>query len=348
MSTDTTTEKLGRLDLYGDLRATLLPLCRLSYGEIWEDSERGHRVGVIDGTKKEDVLRLIDGQTSSCLICDPPYNVGVGKAKTDSLFKISPETYIAFSRKWIENILLCTKDSAHFYIWTGLDVNDNFQPLPELLLLLREFTQLRPRNFITLRNQRGYGTQRNWMWVRQELLHYIKGDPAFNVCYTDIPKVLKGYYKVVGGKRTENLERSKANTIRPGNVWIDIQQVFYRMEENVAGCYAQKPLEAIERIMLSSSVECDAVIDLFAHSGTTLIAGERNRRRVFTADIDPVFAEITIRRLENLRSTGKTGWQWRNPFPEIGNPDDDEKTADNENGADGKKPMFRQQDLFQP
>ena len=116
---------------------------------------------------------------------------------------------------------------------------------------------------------------------------------------------------------TENLERSRSNTIRPGNVWFDIQQVFYRREENVSGCYAQKPLKAIERIMASGSAEGELVVDFFAHSGTTLIAGERLGRRVYTFDIDPIFAEITIRRLENHRKTGKTGWQWHNPFPEI-------------------------------
>jgi site-specific DNA-methyltransferase (adenine-specific) len=58
-------------------------------------------------------------------------------------------------------------------------------------------------------------------------------------------------------------------------------------------------------------------VDFFAHSGTTLIAGERLGRRVYTFDVDPIFAEITIRRLEHFRATGKAGWQWENPFPEI-------------------------------
>ena len=206
---------------------------------------------------------------------------------------------------------------AHLYIWTGADVRDGFQPLPDLMILLRAMKTLTPRNLVTLRNQRGYGTQKNWMWVRQELLHYAKGNPKFRVIYTDIPKVLKGYYKTVGGKRTENLERSRSDTIRPGNVWIDVQQVFYRMEENVPGCYAQKPLKAIERIIETSSRKGETVADFFAHSGTTLVAGERTGRRVVTFDNDPVFAEITIRRLERFRKTGKTGWQWHNPFPEI-------------------------------
>ena len=89
------------------------------------------------------------------------------------------------------------------------------------------------------------------------------------------------------------------------------------MEENVPGCYAQKPLKAIERIIESATNEGDLVIDFFSHSGTTLMAGELLNRKVYTLEIDPIFAELTIRRLENYRSTGKTGWQWKNPFPEL-------------------------------
>jgi len=76
-------------------------------------------------------------------------------------------------------------------------------------------------------------------------------------------------------------------------------------------------LKAIERVVLTSSEEGDLILDFFTHSGTTLIAGERLNRRVFTFDIDPIFAEITIRRLELYRQTGRIGWQWRNPFAEI-------------------------------
>ena len=167
-----------------------------------------------------------------------------------------------------------------------------------------------------MRNQRGYGTQKNWMSVRQEMLFYVKGNPKFNVeaGYTDIPKILKGYYKTVNGKETENIERGKSEFIRAGNVWVDVQQIFYRMEENVNGCYAQKPLKAIERIINASSNKGELVIDFFSHAGTTLIAAENLNRRCFTTDIDPLFCEITIRRLERYRETGKTGWQNSNPF----------------------------------
>jgi len=314
-----TTERLSRLDLHSELRHKILPLCRLHYGQIWEDPVNGHKVGVLDAKKLEDVKKIVGHEKIKLVLNDPPYNVEVGNVNTTNLFKLRLEEYLEFSEMWAQNALAVMAEDAHFYVWIGADYKDNFQPLPDFIILMRKFRELKPKNIITLRNQRGYGTQKNWMWVRQELLYYVKGNPDFNVEaeYTDIPKILRGYYKEVNGIVTENLERSKSKYIRAGNVWVDIQQVFYRMEENVPGCYAQKPLKAIERIILSASREKELVADFFAHSGTTLIAGEKLRRKVYTFDIDPIFAEITIRRLERFRKTGLTGWQWENPFPEI-------------------------------
>lgn len=296
-----------------------MPFCRLKKGEIWEDPEGRHRIGALDATDKGEIQRLFAGDKAALFIHDPPYNVRVGGRNTRALSKDALDNYLSFTSSWVENALEGADDSAHFYLWMGADWREGFQPLPDVMVLLRSFEALKSRNFITLRNQRGYGTAKNWMWVRQELLHYTVGNPEFQVVYTGIPKILKGYYKTVGGERTENLERSLSDCIRPGNVWVDIQQVFYRREENVPGCYAQKPLNAIERLVETSSRKGELVADFFAHSGTTLIAAERLGRRSVTLDLDPLYAEIAIRRLERFRATGKTGWQFQNPFPELEN-----------------------------
>ena len=308
---------IPRLDLPSRFREQALKLCRLKNGEVWQDPEKGHQVGLCDATNPDAMASLFGDTRPALFINDPPYNITVGGASSGALSQSPLENYKTFTREWLKNALLSAADDAFFYLWLGADQERQFQPLPDLMLLLREFSELKSRSLITMRNQRGYGTQNNWMFVRQELLCYVKGNPNFKVVYTDIPKVLKGYYKKIGNRKTENLERSKSDTIRPGNVWIDIQQVFYRMEENVPGAYAQKPLKAIDRIIASSSEPSGCVADLFAHSGTTLIAAEGLGRRCITCDIDPIFAELTIRRLERLRSTGKTGWQRENPFPEV-------------------------------
>ncbi|MFP4362893.1 MAG: DNA-methyltransferase [Spirochaetia bacterium] len=312
------TEKTKRLDtLSEEDRVKYLSCCRLHSGETWEDSVSGHRVSVADAGRSEAVISLMNGTRPDLVVADPPYNVKLNGKNTPSLGQLDIEKYQSFSKNWMNSVCTVLEQNAHVYIWLGCDYKNGFQPLPEFMLLMREFTELVPRNFITMRNQRGYGTQKNWMWVRQELLHYVKGEPSFSVAYTEIPKIVKGYYKTVSGKKTENMERSKSETIRPGNVWVDIQQVFYRMQENVPGCFAQKPLKAIQRIIVTSSQPGGVVFDPFCHSGTTLIAGEMLGRTVYTMDIDPIFAELAIRRLENFRKTGRTGWQWHEPFGEI-------------------------------
>ncbi len=301
---------LPRIDSDEKIRKLLLPYCRLKNGEVWIDPLKKHKVGCLDASDDSSVVDLMNDEKAVLAIHDPPYNFVAFEERDVNKF-------IDWCRLWIENSFIHLSKNSSLYIWLGADQNKHFQPLPGFIEMMRN-SGFDSRSFITMRNQRGYGTQKNWMAIRQELLYYTKGKPDFNVEaeYTDIPKVLRGYYKVVNGRETENFERSKSEFIRAGNVWIDIQQVFYRMEENVNGCYAQKPLKSINRIILASSKKNEIVLDFFAHSGTTLLASEINKRRCFTVDIDPIFCEITIRRLENFRKNGKLGWQNSNPFEE--------------------------------
>lgn len=300
---------LPRLDQSPDTKERLLPFCRLQPGDVWTDTVNGHRVGCLDAADGRAISELMTGACARLAIHDPPYNLASFERRTVGEF-------VDWARQWVRVSESALDAHASLYVWLGADQTDGFQPLPDFMHMMRSSQEFRPRSFITMRNQRGYGTQKNWMAVRQELLYYVRGTPTFNVEaeYTEIPKILRGYYKKINGQTTENLERSRSDTIRAGNVWVDIQQVFYRMEENVSGCYAQKPLKSIERIVRASSDPHDLVVDFFAHSGTTLLAAEILDRRCFTVDVDPIYAEITIRRLEHFRATGKVGWQNSHPF----------------------------------
>lgn len=301
---------LPRIDLDEKLRKLLLPYSRFKYGDVIEDKIAGHKIACLDCTDSPAVSSLKDRKKAVLAVHDPPYNF-VAFRETDI------EGFINWSKLWIKTTNDFLAEDASLYVWLGADQNNHFQPLADFMIMMRD-SGFSSRSFITMRNQRGYGTQKNWMSVRQELLYYTKGKPWFNpeAEYTDIPKIMNGYYKKVNGKTTQNFERSKSEFIRAGNVWVDIQQIFYRMNENINGCYAQKPLKAIQRIIKSGSRTGDLVIDFFSHSGTTLLAAEIENRVCYTVDIDPLFCEITLRRLENYRQKGLTGWQNSNPFAE--------------------------------
>lgn len=299
---------MPRLDERPDIRELLLPYCRLARGEVWIDPLSGHKVGCLDATSPKDVAKVMEGGKATVAIHDPPYNLVAFQERSN-------DEFIQWCKQWVRNTLNWMERDAALYVWLGANQKDGFQPLPDFMIMMRSLP-VTTRSFITMRNQRGYGTQKNWMAVRQELLYYTMGNPVFNVDaeYTDIPKILRGYYKKIDGKLTENMERSNSQNIRAGNVWVDVQQVFYRMEENVNGCYAQKPLKCIDRIVRASSNVGQLVIDFFAHSGTTLLACEISQRRCFTIDTDPVFCEMAIRRLEHYRETGRLGWQNSHAF----------------------------------
>lgn len=299
---------IPRLDQNPLLHDYLLKHCRLSRDEIWTDPHGKHKIGCLDATNQDSIQSLMGESKAALAIQDPPYNLIAFEQR-------QLDEYIHWCKQWIATTDFALARDASLYAWLGADQNSDFQPLPDFMIAMRE-TNFKSRSYITMRNQRGYGTQKNWMAVRQELLYYTKGNPVFDVNaeYTDIPKILRGYYKEVNGQVTENLERGKSDNIRAGNVWVDIQQVFYRMEENVNGCYAQKPLKSCERLIKASSSSGDLVIDFFCHSGSTLLACEMLGRKCYTADLDPVYCEIALRRLERFRRTGKTGWQNSNPF----------------------------------
>lgn len=299
---------MPRLDRNPELKEALFKYCRLERGQIWEDPAGRHRVGCLDAGSKDDIETLMAGEKATLAVHDPPYNL-----TAFDVFNVTE--FIAWCETWIDNTYDSLADNASLYVWLGADQVNGFQPLPDFMIMMRD-KPFKTKSFLTVRNQRGYGTQKNWMAVRQELLFYTKGKPSFNVEaeYTDIPKILRGYYKDVGGKNTENMERSKSENIRAGNVWVDIQQIFHLMEENVYGCYAQKPLKSCDRIIRASSCEGDLLIDFFCHSGSTLLSAEMLGRKCYTIDYDPVYCEIAIRRLERFRTAGLKGWQMSNPF----------------------------------
>ena len=62
----------------------------------------------------------------------------------------------------------------------------------------------------------------------------------------------------------------------------------------------QKPIELAKRAIENSSDKGDIVLDLFAGSGTTLIASELTGRRCAAIEISASFCETIVKRWENL------------------------------------------------
>jgi len=62
----------------------------------------------------------------------------------------------------------------------------------------------------------------------------------------------------------------------------------------------QKPVELPARAIKNSSNQNDIVLDLFAGSGSTLLAAEQTNRKAFCMELDPQYCQVIIDRWEEL------------------------------------------------
>jgi DNA modification methylase len=70
----------------------------------------------------------------------------------------------------------------------------------------------------------------------------------------------------------------------------------------------EKPVELAARPLQYSSRPGEQVLDLFAGSGSTLIAAEQSKRHAFLMEIDGLYCEVIVRRWEEF--TGQKARRW--------------------------------------
>ena len=62
----------------------------------------------------------------------------------------------------------------------------------------------------------------------------------------------------------------------------------------------EKPVELAVRALQYSSQPTENVLDLFAGSGSTLIAAEQTKRRAFLMELDPLYCDVIVQRWQNF------------------------------------------------
>ena len=136
------------------LHDSLLKYCRLRQGEVWTDPHAKHKVGCLDAASLHDIQGLMEDEKAVVAVQDPPYNLSGSHRRSTGEF-------INWCKQWVLNTNWALAENSSLYIWIGADQNQGFQPLPEFMIMMRD-TPFTSRIFITMRNQRGYGTSKNW------------------------------------------------------------------------------------------------------------------------------------------------------------------------------------------
>ncbi len=230
-----------------------------------------------------NTMKRIESESANLIIADPPYFKIVDDEWDNQWDTI--EKWVDWHKEWVMECKRILKDTGSFYYYGGVS---NISYIKILLDKYFEF-----KNWITWHKKRGYGTKKNWLFTREELLFYTKTDDyKFKVMYSDKPGTSNA-----SKKRFKETGRG----LRLSNVWNDILEMGWN---NTGKCKmsAEKPVKMAERIILSSTDEEDLIYIPFAGSGSEVEACIKNNRNWIASEINEDYIEDIIKpRIENLQ-----------------------------------------------
>lgn len=241
--------------------------------------------GVIINGDCIKVLPDIEDNSVDLIILDPPY-----LTTSESWDKI--EIINDFVANQLYRI---AKESCSLYIWCG--IGEKSQSLIRWFPIFSACWYF--KDLITWKKQRGFGMRKGWLYVREEIMWFVKNNDKFiwntEFQYSKELRQLYGFYK--DGVKLE--DRMKSPYKRITNVWEDIHEInFYNSIElkNITH-YTPKPIELITRIIFAHTKENDLVLDLFLGSGTTALACKNTGRNFIGIEIDEKYCDMSVKRL---------------------------------------------------
>lgn len=246
-----------------------------------------------DSLRMETLQKLFGDERASMIMSDPIYNISVdynggigGKQqyggtvndnKTDAEYK-------EFIKKSMEVALAVTKDDAHVFYWSD----------QTYIWLIQ-----------TLYRDLGIINKRVAIWLKNS--QNPTPGVAFNKCYEPCTYGIRGKPYIVKG--VNNLNEVMNPDMTTGNNLLQeaLDHIDIWATKRLAGNQYEhstmKPPEVYEKAIRRCTKMSDIILDSFSGSGSTLIAGEKLKRRVYAVEIEPVFCDLTIRRYEALTGT---------------------------------------------
>ncbi len=236
------------------------------------------------------LLKKIEPKSIDLIFADPPYflsnggisvhsgrMVSVDKADWDKGMPL--EKKLDYNRRWIRLCKNVLKDDGTIWI-SGTLHNIYFIGVAlelEGFSIINNITwkKLNPPPNISTRAFT-HSTE-TILWARKQLSATKKGKHLFN--YQDMKEIN-------GGKQMKD-------------VW---DYALTKPSEKRYGKHpTQKPLELLERIILSSSKPSDLILDPFCGSGTTGIAAFKHNRRFVGIDNEKEYLKLTEKRYNGLK-----------------------------------------------
>lgn len=246
-----------------------------------------HKILCGDSTDSKAVQALFNGEKTSMIYSDPPYNInldynkGVGnKANYGGNVQDnkSPEDYKDFIRKTLEAGLFVANPNVHVFYWCD-----------------EAWTWI----FQTLYNELGIKNRRLNIWLKNN------ASPTPTVAFN---KAIE--FCVYGTKGSPYLAKKMSNCteimnaeVAVGNDLVDTVSNIWAAKRIKISEYehpTSKPPSLHEKAIKRCSKPDDIILDSFSGSASTLVCAEGLNRRVYSLEAEPIFCELARRRYEKL------------------------------------------------
>ena len=249
-----------------------------------------HRLICGDTTDPKIIKKLFGKEKAHMVFSDPIYNIGLsydsglgGKqtygGKTND--KKTDVEYKEFLKKSLGNAMSISHENCHVFYWCDEAYIGILQEL------YREFE---------------IENKRVCLWIKNG--QNPTPGIAFNKCYEPCVYGTKG--KPYLSKSDQSLNEVMNKDIGTGNRLIDdILDLFdiwlvKRLAGNEYEHPTMKPPTLYEKAIRRCTKPGDIIFDGFGGSGSSLIAGEQLKRKVYLVEIEPIFCDLIIKRYEKL------------------------------------------------
>lgn len=249
-----------------------------------------HRLICGSSTDPVVLARLLSDERASMVYSDPPYNINVdynggiggkknygGNVKDDR----TDAEYREFIAKTMIAALSVAKPDTHVFYWCD-----------QIYIGLMQ----------DLYRELGIANKRVCLWLKNS--QNPVPSVAFNKCYEPCVYGVRG--KPYLTKNVQNLNEVLNKEITTGNNLIEetLDHLDVWMVKRLSGKEYEhatsKPPKLHEKAIRRCTKPGDIILDSFSGSGSTMIAAEQLKRRVFAVELEPVFCDLAIRRWEKL------------------------------------------------
>ena len=304
---DISLDEPENFDLEKELEKLDIKKITVEKGDVYQLGESRLMCG--DSTIEADFDKLMDNETANMCMTDPPYildylhakrggkpTTGFGAKKNRRYLEtdVLPDN---FTELWMANIAKYAKPDFSIIVY------ENWKNLRVIWSEMEKYWKIKNMIVWHLPN-RHQGFSAKYKFFSKHDIAMVGASGMVEYNHDEEPDGLQeeyetALYAISGKPQWEGYEGGKK--IQPTD-FISFQA----NDEKHSGqgvIFGTKPLEILIPYIKVLTKRGDLVVEPFCGSGSTLIASEKLNRRCYIMEKSPVYAEVALKRWENL--TGK-------------------------------------------